>query len=288
MIPIVNLVQIDTDEQMSQFFHQNKTAAVPRLPLSLLELAHHCAEEVWRGYNYQGSQFERASDEFFLIAFAGHHFYPHTLNRKRLLSLKPKAISEDLILVLNYVADIGVARRLPDADYQAAVTWLQRNRRVGLRRWMVRTSYASSVSLGAALINDLSIEFSRKISPDQRFSLISNRIAFFAFPEIDIFNFSEDIAHSFRIYYKTPDIAMAEYQRVLYDGFLENWDQLARFRMPNSEVGEQLFVDIIRKGNWWQRRVFDLALKIRASRETGCTFSSGVIFRLSDGPCKFL
>lgn len=289
---------------MNEFFHRSKVAAIPRLPLPLLQLAQCCAEEVWSGREYWATESRTKpkgkgkvvvksfrtnkipSDEHFLIRLSGHHFHPHRFQGAQLLSKAQPPIDKPLLRSFNLVASTGIDRRLPKADYAAACQWLQVGRRVRLQNWMARRRSFPSVSIGTTLINDLSKEFSAQILPEIKFGLFSNRIAFFAYPEIDIYNFSNDIAKSLRLF-GSPEQCMNEYSKILDRGFSDNWDQLCLFQMPSSNQGEHLFNKTIAKGNWWQRRVYDIALKIRASA-TPILFSVQVMEKFTRAPVRYL
>lgn len=286
-------------------FHQKKIVAVPRLPMALLQLAHHCAEELWLGYNYQtgfvldstvaerkrgeklSPDISTLSDEHFLIRFCGHHFYPHFVNKNHVLNTAPPPIDDTLVMDLNRVAGTAVYKWLGIPSFTTSIPWLNGARSTTLGAWTAQSNYGHSVGLGIKLIDELSLHFSLA-HPKKRhtYKLLANRVGYFAFPEIDIYIYSGDIATSLRLDNK-PDSVMDVYQRTLDDGLSVNWDQLCHFKMPQSNHGEYVFNETIRRGNWWQRRVYDLALKIRATRADQ-KFSFRVIKRLSEAPNRFL
>ena len=49
---------------------------------------------------------------------------------------------------------------------------------------------------------------------------------------------------------------------MLDDGYQRNWHLLANYEMPVSNIVPDAVWQIARNGGWWQRRVYDLALKM--------------------------
>lgn len=84
----------------------------------------------------------------------------------------------------------------------------------------------------------------------------ASRILFFALPEIHIYNYSEPLINNLRKDYGLQGDTVDEVFELMNDLFVKHEKQLKRLPRPKFGKGGA----VIKKGDWWERRVLDLAV----------------------------
>ena len=88
----------------------------------------------------------------------------------------------------------------------------------------------------------------------------ASRLLNFGFPNLNFYNYSVGISLGLKLY--EQDTSIDKYYELLDDGYQRNWHLLANYEMPVSNIVPDAVWQIARNGGWWQRRVYDLALKM--------------------------
>jgi hypothetical protein len=91
---------------------------------------------------------------------------------------------------------------------------------------------------------------------------LASRLLNFGFPDLGVYNYSQTIRLGLKL--SSPDVqeVLIDYYKLLDEGYRRNWNTLAKFTMPPSQAMSQIVWQRASNGGWWQRRVYDLALKM--------------------------
>ena len=91
---------------------------------------------------------------------------------------------------------------------------------------------------------------------------LASRLLNFGFPDLGVYKYSQTIRLGLKL--SSPDVqeVLIEYYKLLDEGYRRNWNTLAKFTMPPSQAMSQIVWQRANNGGWWQRRVYDLALKM--------------------------
>ena len=267
-------------------------AQVPLLTKSAIHLAHLCALETWQGYNYsKGTLFDKVlvenmpgsnyrstkvvtlSDEYLMIRFATH-----------LLAIyKPKdfkntnPISESLMDEFRNVAGIrSTERRGPKPDYLGGKSYFKKQVSEDYRLCL-NASLEDKPFEPVYAIQSLSIALTHQVSNniESEHIMLATRILFFMMPNITVFNFSPEIAKSLNLSGDRDDTIFI-YQEKLWEGLKLNWSNLCDYDMPLPKNIDRRIYDLAKKSGWWQRRIYDLALKFNSSKGNNIVISERV------------
>jgi len=113
--------------------------------------------------------------------------------------------------------------------------------------------------------------------------MLATRLLFFAMPNCLIFNYSPEMAKGLKLAGKTEN-HIAEYQEKLWSGLNLNWATLCNFDMPLPKHLPPYIYDVAKKSGWWQRRIFDLALKHNFTKGDNLKISEKVKSSLFNKP----
>lgn len=119
-----------------------------------------------------------------------------------------------------------------------------------------------------ALSKELTIFDNNKYLGNQ--PALASRLLNFGFPELCVYNFSQPIQKGLKLNSK-PDSGLDDYYELLDDGYRRNWNVLSKFSMPPSQAMSQVVWQRANNAGWWQRRVYDFALKLYFS-ESGMNY----------------
>jgi hypothetical protein len=267
-------------------------AQVPLLTKSAIHLAHLCALETWQGYSYsKGTPFNNVlveqspgvsykstnalslSDEYLMSRFASH-----------LLSIvKPKEfpnttpISESLMDEFRNVAGIkSTERRGPKPDYSGGIDYFKKqvleDYKCCLNASLEEKPYESVFAT-----KNLSIALTHQNSDriESEHIMLATRILFFVMPNVTVFNFSPEIEKVLSLKGDREDTIFI-YQEKLWDGLKLNWSNLCEYDMPPPKDIDRKIYDLAKQSGWWQRRVYDLALKLYSTKGNNIIISEKV------------
>lgn len=232
---------------------------VPKFSPQTMALAEVCALELWNGIDYKTGKNLDASDEDFLYMFArptqAIYKNPNTTQ-----SLKEVDIRE-LIRVANLKA---LFRSHQPTDFAGAISAYQSTAMTTYTGWRNKTlalpdpySYATKATLDWSLqfVNNTS---GISINGNHRVPLAC-RILFFSMPDMMVFNFSNALAKGMCLQSR-PQAALPYFNKYLFEGLLLNSKLLSKLKMPQPKILNLEDWQMVKNGNWWERRVLDLAL----------------------------
>ena len=267
-------------------------AQVPLLTKSAIHLAHLCALETWQGYSYSkgtlfnnllvehspGSSYKSTnllplSDEYLMSRFATHLLsiiYP-----KEFKNTTPISIS--LIDKFRNVAGIKTTgRRGPKPDYSGGIDYFKKQVSDDYRLCL-NASLEDKPFEPVYAIQSLSIALTHQNSNriESEHIMLATRILFFIMPNITVFNLSPEIERILNLKGEREDTIFI-YQEKLWEGLKLNWSNLCDYDMPLPKVIDRKIYDLAKSSGWWQRRIYDLALKLYASKGNNIVISERV------------
>ena len=98
---------------------------------------------------------------------------------------------------------------------------------------------------------------------------LASRILFFALPQVKLFNFSQDLSDALQLQSR-PQVAIYNFQEIFDAGLRSNRSRLNKITPPASLgiIDGSVYDENLVNGDWWQRRVLDLAVKLHFSTVT--------------------
>jgi hypothetical protein len=232
---------------------------VPKFSANELALAEVCSVELWNGLDYQTGKELDASDEDLLVMFSTPTFAMY-----KSLSTN-QTISEANIRELIRVARLkALFRSEQPTDFKGAIAAYRITALAIYSGFKKKTltlanpyDYATKATLNWSVkfVNNTSVS----LNGNHRVPLAC-RILFFAMPDMMVFNFSNGLAIKKMRLQSRPQAAILNFNKYLYEGLQLNTVLLKNLDMPKpSTLSEDIWVSA-NKGDWWQRRVLDLAL----------------------------
>lgn len=262
-----------------------KPKQVPNFSFEAIKLADICAREIWVGNVYKKNnslltatiEIEEvdqfgvitprqhltvASDEVFL-----HLFAPYYLQHGG-MDVDVSVTFTNAINQCNLNAYIKVAKleqremRANNFNLSNGINYLHRNALTEYRRWARSNTPYDFTALTAKMVQD----FSLSMTVNQQRGIGSHttaasRILFIAIPDMPFFNMSADIYNGLNIRSPNNNLHISKYYKVLTEGLRRNWQVLSQFEMPRFALPNDELWKRIRQSGWWQRRIYDLALK---------------------------
>ena len=262
-----------------------KPRQVPNFSYEAIRLADICAREIWVGNVYKKNDVKLeaeieiefidshgvitlrrnqtvVSDEVFLHLFAPYYIQ-HGGRDINVLVTFPNAIND-----CNLKAYIKVARleqremRSLNFNLNNGIDYLLTDALTEYRRWARSRTPYDFTALTAKMVQDFSL--SMTTNPQNgvgSHTTAASRILFIAMPDLPFFNMSADIYTGLSIRADNNNIHIAKYYKALADGLRRNWQVLSSFEMPRFALTNDELWKRIRQSGWWQRRIYDLALK---------------------------
>lgn len=273
---------------------------VPYLTESAVHLAHLCALETWRGYSYSnGKQFtdviavrnkdtktnstklEVLSDEYFMSRCTEQMFSV----------LKPNSysnnaqINDSFIEAFRKVAGIKqTERRGPKPNYTQGVAYLKRGVAEDYKNYHKLSIVDKPLGVLKA-INNLSVAFTDQTEEtiQSEHVMLATRLLFFFMPDALIFNYSPGIAMKLKLK-GDAEKHIDEYQIKLWEGLKLNWKTLCHYDMPLPKNVDEATYQLAKNSGWWQRRIYDLALKFYGDKNSSLVLSHKIKTSLLSKP----
>lgn len=267
---------------------KRKLNQVPNLSLSSIHLADLCAKQIWVGIDYtNGEQIRgvkttyRTSEDTIKIATSrsvllSDEVFLETFATPFLSSVENSTIScdtdindSDIDNLIDVTNNIYSKIKKSNVDKQTGLTVLMADIVHVYEQWDKALSNTSSaedatqitLSLAEAFFKSKAEQIGAQIS-------LASRLMFFAIPDMPLYNFSAGIADGLNIKGSPKDI-IGTYPDTLEDGYLRNWELLSKFEMPLPVTLDKQIWSKARESGWWQRRIYDLALKLYYENELG-------------------
>ena len=276
-----------------------RSPKVPNFSEAAIYIADLCARESWIGNSYitgkplvpnkslifesideDGEVLEttcrdHVSDEGFVIVYATELF-----QRAQIIDL-PDWRAKSTINYLNLWQLIDAAElasaihtNRDKTDIDQGLNFLKNELVDRYRIWSKRHHKEPQRHIARDMVIDLSNELN--IYEDEEYKgnqpALASRLLNFGFPDLGVYNYSNTIRSGLKLNYPEMEDTLIEYYRLLDDGYRRNWNTLAKFTMPPSQAMSQIVWQRANNGGWWQRRVYDLALKMYFSDGTSNYF----------------
>jgi hypothetical protein len=276
----------------------NRSAEVPNFSEAAIYIADLCAREAWVGKSYETGAslikhklnvkigranrqpvfqdcFGFPSDENFLAAFG-----TELLRRAGVKNLDA-AKNRDSITYHNFGLLLDAAKlnsavntKFAKLDIPQGINFLKRDLKNEYKKWANDRIYRPNPELAKSMVMRLSEQLCmiENGAPLCYQPAVASRLLNFGFPDLNIYNYSVGISSGLKLF--EQQTLLDSYYELLDDGFQRNWHQLAKYEMPVSNIVPDAVWHRARNGGWWQRRIYDLALKMYFSDEDKNFFSA--------------
>ena len=267
---------------------------VPYLSESAIHLAHVCALETWRGNSYStGKQFSEplshqsrgsktASIKVYVLS---DEYFMERLSTQLFSIVRPRnfknnfPINDSFLEAFRKVAGIKqTERRGPKPTYVGGLTYMKKSIADDYRQYQDLNDIEDKRIEAVSYANSLSIAFTNQDIPDVQKSehvMLATRLLFFLMPNCLIFNYSPEIAKGLKLS-GNAEKDILEYQDKLWIGLNSNWATLCKYEMPLPKRLDSYVYELAKKSGWWQRRIYDLALKHNYTKGNGLKISEQV------------
>jgi hypothetical protein len=230
---------------------------VPKFSKFKLKIAELSAISIWNGINYETGKEIFISDEELLKTFSVS--FLRLVKRKSKKSL----ITESLIRSLIKVAKMKAMYRSSNpTDFKRGIRFLRNNTTTLYENYIKDKSPILPIDYAINLVLELGKNFPKKnnkISINGNYRIpLATRVLFFAIPDMPFFNFSERLAKKMN-FQSRPQAAIPFYMKKLERGLYRN-KALFKMKLPPTNQMDHNLYNKIKKTNWWQRRILDLAL----------------------------
>ncbi len=266
-----------------------RTPQIPNFSEAAIYIADLCARESWIGNSYKNVKpkvldenliFKRedevdeeheeicrdhVSDEGFLIIFATDLFQKAELIDE--VRWRAKTTINDLNLwQLIDAAELASAihTNRDKTDIEQGIKFLT-NELVDQYKSWVKTHHKIPQR---HIARDMVKELSNRLNIYENGESLGNqpalasRLLNFGFPDLGVYNYSNEIRKGLNLSSTNIQVVLEQYYKFLDEGYRRNWNLLAKFTMPPSQAMSQTVWQRANNGGWWQRRVYDLVLKM--------------------------
>lgn len=267
---------------------------VPYLSESAIHLGHVCALETWQGYSYAtGKPFsapltvhhpETKTNSSEIVVLSDEYFIDR-LSTQLFSIIKPKyfkntfPIDESFLDEFRKVAGLmQTERRGPKPNYAGGLSFLKKLIANDYRSYQNLPNIHDKKFKAIKYAENLSVAFTTQKLPNATESehvMLSTRLLFFVMPNCLVFNYSPEIAKGLKLSGNAKN-DIAEYQEKMWEGLNANWATLCKYDMPLPKHLNSYIYDVAKKSGWWQRRIFDLAMKNNCSKGIGLKLSEKV------------
>lgn len=263
-----------------------RTPKVPNFSETAIYIADLCARESWLGKSYETGKKKTysfdieitskdgeitsesfssyLSDEAFLTIFA-----TQLLKSAGIAGVKTHK-NGDSITFNNFSALLDAAQlnsaintNKAIVDIENGLNFLKKNLVNSYKQWNKDNYKNPNSDLAKDMFKQLSGELCLKENgiPIGSQPAVASRLLNFGFPDLCVYNYSTGIHRGLRL--SNSDNALIDkYYALLDDGYKRNWHLLSKYEMPISSKINDVVWQRARNGGWWQRRVYDLALKM--------------------------
>tara|TARA_B100000780_G_C21062605_1_gene427190 strand:- start:284 stop:1042 length:759 start_codon:yes stop_codon:yes gene_type:complete len=228
---------------------------IPKLPSADLDKAEHCVRLIWVGQSYLKDNKMQTQDERFLEQLS-KPVEDFLTNHSSAIMFDQKHI-HDLMVVGGLKA---LFRSKAQLDFIQFQQFLEAELPCLLPNSAQLTANEISDFLkaaGKALVN-------KNVQTNAGYRVaLASRILFFALPTMQLFNFSNDLAEAL-VLPTRPQVAIYKFQEIFENGLTVNKSKLSSYPIPKSRglVNSNIYKVNLVLGDWWQRRIFDLAVRI--------------------------
>ena len=230
---------------------------VPKFTAYEVKLAELCALDLWNGIDYETGKDMEVSDEELIVDFA----VPFQLMRNNPATVN--RISEFSIRRLIRVGKLmALFRSTNPTDFVSGIKTIVNKVIPVYNGWRNKTMKLTPTGYGLKATLDLGAGFVTNSKPTKRGNFripLASRLLFFAMPDMLTFNYSNGLGEAMNLQ-KRPQHAMPYFMETLQQGLITNRALFSKLETPPPKLLGTALWKRIKKFNWWQRRVLDLAL----------------------------
>lgn len=228
---------------------------VPKFTHAQVVLADICAKELWEGRNFIKRRKQSISEEELLTRFASP-----ALGLMQNPS-STQCFTQNDIDAISDASRIG-RFKLPTntpqaiASFKATISptyhlWLSKSRKMKRHQFPTQCTIDWSDELVSGLPN----------KKPHRIAL-SNRVLFFALPDMPFFIYSGSLAKNRLQISGSPPKSLHKFNDALAAGLKRNHLELSKLSLPPAVTMPASLWTVINQADWWQRRVLDIALML--------------------------
>lgn len=231
---------------------------VPKFTHAQVVLADICAKELWEGRNFIKHRKQAISEEELLTRFS---------TPARGLMQNPSSTQCFTQYDIDLIADASRIGRfkLPTntlqaiASFKATISptyqlWLSNSKKMKRHQFPTQCTIDWSDELVSGLTN----------KNPHRIAL-SNRVLFFALPDMPFFIYSGSLAKNVLQISGSPPKSLHKFNDALAAGLKRNHLELSKLSLPPAVTMPSSLWTVINQTDWWQRRVLDIALMLHFS-----------------------
>ena len=269
-----------------------RTPKVPNFNETAIYIADLCAREAWLGRSYEtGKKKSYNSDveltdsdgvvtiEVFSSTLSDENFlriFAEQLLRNAGISGVNTYKGGDSITYNNLGALLDAAQlnsavntKKSTVDIPNGLQFLKKDLAKLYKGWNKNRHSNPNHDLPKKMVKRLSEELCVKVNgvPAGNQPAIASRLLNFGFPDLCVYNFSTGIHSGLSLSTADTSNLIDNYYALLDEGYARNWHILSKYEMPISNTVNEVVWQRARNGGWWQRRVYDLALKMYFSDE---------------------
>ena len=275
-----------------------RTPKVPNFSEAIIFIADLCAKESWLGKSYETGKKKNYASDIEVVSKDGEittESFSSPLSDESFLSifatqlLKNAGINGvktykngDSITCNNFSALLDAAQlnsaintKKSTVDIANGLKFLKKDLVKTYKQWDKDNYKNQNLDLAKEMFKQLSGELCLKENgtPIGSQPAVASRLLNFGFPDLCVYNYSTAIHRGLRL--SNSDNGLIDrYYALLDDGYKRNWHLLSKCEMPISSKINDVVWQRARNGGWWQRRVYDLALKMYFSDSGQGYFSS--------------
>lgn len=265
-----------------------KLNQVPNLSLSSIQLADICAKQIWVGIDYSTGKTITGKKETYRTSEDGYksasvrtvtlsdELFLETFATPFLSSVQDSKIKCDTFIndsdienLIDVTQNLYSKIKKSNVDKQNGLTVLMADILHVYETWDKELSNTSSSKDATQITLSLAEAFFKSKNDEEGAQIsLASRLLFFAIPDMPLYNYSSGIATGLNLK-GSPKGFIGDYLDSLEDGYLRNWEMLSRFEMPLPLSLDKEIWSKARNSGWWQRRIYDLALKFYYESEEG-------------------
>ena len=228
---------------------------IPKLSNAVLDDAEHCARLIWVGTSYLKDKARHTEDERFLEQFSKP--VEGFLTKQTPTIMFDQKHIHDLMVVGGLKA---LFRSKSQLDFNQFQLYLE----MELPSLLQKNTYLNATQVSDFLKSAGKALVSKSVNTNAGYRVaLASRILFFALPNLRLFNFSNDLAEVLMLPTR-PQVAIYKFQEIFENGLAINKSQLSSYPIPKSHglVSQNAYFTNLIQGDWWQRRILDLAVRI--------------------------
>ena len=265
-----------------------KLNQVPNLSLSSIHLADLCAKQIWVGTDYTTGKlitgvkqtFKQTEDRITSASIKSvtlsDELFLETFATPFMSSIKDSTIScnthindSDIENLIDVTQNLYSKIKKSNVDKQNGLAVLMADILHVYEKWGEELSNISSAEDATQMTLSLAEAFFKSAKDEEGAQIsLASRLIFFAIPDMPLYNYSTGIASGLNLK-GSPKTFIGTYLESLEDGYLRNWEMLSKFEMPQPVSLDKQIWQRARNAGWWQRRIYDLALKFYYEDEQG-------------------